>query len=344
MLAWGVGAILALGVRAGAIGVLVTPYLIDVIAPGFDGDRRELTIAVVRILFPCTGLLVMSAWCLGVLNSHHKFFMSYAAPVGIQRGDDRGVALLRTAALAGRARDRHRVGRGRGRGAADRRAGCRRRWRCCASIADRFPRRWRRSLRAVFNNLSFRWSPRAASANQRLHRQFTRQPVADRRGRGIQLWADFLHAAGEPVRAIRSRRRNCPRCRGRRRAMADDVEAMLRRRLNLGLRQIAFLVVPSAAAFFAIGDVIVALVYQSGAFHPQRRGLCVGGAGRLGRRHAREHDGPALQLGVLCAVGHPDAAEIRAGASHALVHPWILFAIPLPRLIGIAQTMGRARA
>src|SRR5712692_8512126 len=54
------------------IGVLATPYLIDAIAPGFSGDKRELTIRLVRILFPGAGLLVLSAWCLGILNSHRK--------------------------------------------------------------------------------------------------------------------------------------------------------------------------------------------------------------------------------------------------------------------------------
>ena len=34
-----------------------------------------------RILFPGAGLLVCSAWCLGILNSHRKFFLSYTAPV-----------------------------------------------------------------------------------------------------------------------------------------------------------------------------------------------------------------------------------------------------------------------
>ena len=38
-------------------------------------------VQLTRILFPSTGLLVLSAWCLGVLNSHRKFFLSYAAPV-----------------------------------------------------------------------------------------------------------------------------------------------------------------------------------------------------------------------------------------------------------------------
>src|SRR5438552_9813412 len=63
------------------VGVLATPLLIDLIAPGFTGGKRELTTSLVRILFPGAGLLVMSAWCLGVLNSHHKFLLSYAAPV-----------------------------------------------------------------------------------------------------------------------------------------------------------------------------------------------------------------------------------------------------------------------
>ena len=77
-----VGATLALAVAVLClIGVLVTPWLIDIIAPGFSGSKRELTISLVRILFPGAGLLVFSAWCLGILNSHRKLFLSYAAPV-----------------------------------------------------------------------------------------------------------------------------------------------------------------------------------------------------------------------------------------------------------------------
>ncbi|HEY2392281.1 MAG TPA: murein biosynthesis integral membrane protein MurJ [Candidatus Angelobacter sp.] len=63
------------------VGVLATPYIIDIIAFGFKGETRRLAIQLVRILFPGVGLLVMSAWCLGILNSHHKFFLSYVAPV-----------------------------------------------------------------------------------------------------------------------------------------------------------------------------------------------------------------------------------------------------------------------
>src|SRR5690242_9402413 len=63
------------------LGIATTPWLIDIIAPGFAGDKRLLTIRLVRIIFPGVALLVFSAWCLGVLNSHQKFFLSYAAPV-----------------------------------------------------------------------------------------------------------------------------------------------------------------------------------------------------------------------------------------------------------------------
>src|SRR5438067_3772648 len=62
-------------------GVFATPYLIDVIAAGFHGETRELAIHLVRIFFPGVGLMVLSAWCLGVLNSHRKFFLSYVSPV-----------------------------------------------------------------------------------------------------------------------------------------------------------------------------------------------------------------------------------------------------------------------
>ena len=62
-------------------GVLLAPWLVDLISPGFEGAKRDLTITLVRVLYPGAGLLVWSAWCLGVLNSHGRFFLSYAAPV-----------------------------------------------------------------------------------------------------------------------------------------------------------------------------------------------------------------------------------------------------------------------
>ena len=79
------GAIFALllGV-AGALslfGVLLAPVLVSIFLTGFEGEIRDLTIACTRIIFPMTGVLVLSAWALGILNSHRKFFVSYTAPV-----------------------------------------------------------------------------------------------------------------------------------------------------------------------------------------------------------------------------------------------------------------------
>jgi putative peptidoglycan lipid II flippase len=64
-----------------AAGVLFAAPLVELLAPGFDPGTTALTIRLVQILFPGVALLVLSAWCLGVLNSHRRFFLSYASPV-----------------------------------------------------------------------------------------------------------------------------------------------------------------------------------------------------------------------------------------------------------------------
>jgi putative peptidoglycan lipid II flippase len=92
------------------LGILLAPWLVAVFFAGFDPARQELTVTLVRILFPMTALLVISAWALGILNSHRRFFLPYVAPVawnaamiaamvlgGLQWGLD-GEALARTLA------------------------------------------------------------------------------------------------------------------------------------------------------------------------------------------------------------------------------------------------------
>jgi putative peptidoglycan lipid II flippase len=63
------------------LGVAFAPLLVSVFLPGFEGERRALAIVTTRILFPMTGVLVLSAWALGILNSHRRFFIPYVAPV-----------------------------------------------------------------------------------------------------------------------------------------------------------------------------------------------------------------------------------------------------------------------
>jgi putative peptidoglycan lipid II flippase len=73
--------LLALAGGIALIGMALAPALVAIFTPGFTGERRTLLIAVVRILFPMTGVLVLSAWALGILNSHRRFFLPYFAPV-----------------------------------------------------------------------------------------------------------------------------------------------------------------------------------------------------------------------------------------------------------------------
>ena len=86
------------------LGVLATPLPDRRHRAGFHGRRRELTIRLVRILFPGAGLLVLSAWCLGILNSHRKFFLSYTAPVIWN------LAMIATMLVFGRRMDTQRAG------------------------------------------------------------------------------------------------------------------------------------------------------------------------------------------------------------------------------------------
>lgn len=81
-IAGAVAAILALVVSVlVVVGILGAPLFVTLFVGGFKGETRELAIRLTRILFPGAGIFVMSAWCLGILNSHRKFFLSYVAPV-----------------------------------------------------------------------------------------------------------------------------------------------------------------------------------------------------------------------------------------------------------------------
>lgn len=62
-------------------GIALAPVLVGLFFPRWDPEIRALTVRLVRILFPMTGLFVVSAWALGILNSHRTFFVSFVAPV-----------------------------------------------------------------------------------------------------------------------------------------------------------------------------------------------------------------------------------------------------------------------
>ncbi len=87
------GLLLALAAGLAILGSLFARPIVAVLTPGFLGDaariaageatvdRYALAVVAVRVIFPMAGVLVMSAWALGVLNSHRRFFLPYFAPV-----------------------------------------------------------------------------------------------------------------------------------------------------------------------------------------------------------------------------------------------------------------------
>lgn len=75
------GLLIAVVIVMSALGIAAAPWLALMVAAGFEPDKLEMTTRLVRIVFPATGVLVLCAWALGVLNAHRQFFMPYAAPV-----------------------------------------------------------------------------------------------------------------------------------------------------------------------------------------------------------------------------------------------------------------------
>jgi putative peptidoglycan lipid II flippase len=63
------------------VGILLAPVFIPLFFFEWDPWQQDLGIVLVRILFLMTAFLAVSAWALGILNSHRRFFVSYAAPV-----------------------------------------------------------------------------------------------------------------------------------------------------------------------------------------------------------------------------------------------------------------------
>ena len=244
------------------LGVLATPYLIDAIAPGFSGEKRELTIRLVRILFPGVGLLVFSAWCLGILNSHGKFFLSYTAPViwnaamiATMWGFGRRYAQFPLAVVLA--------------------------WGSVVGSALQVGVQLPVVLRLL----------KGLHLTLRYHTEHVRTVVRNFApvfvGRGvvqISAYVDALLASLLPTGAVAAlayaqtlytlpvslfgmsvSAAELPQMSG---ALGNEQEVanILRRRLDSGLRQIAFFVLPSAVAFLVLGDVIVAAIYQTGRF------------------------------------------------------------------------------
>jgi putative peptidoglycan lipid II flippase len=334
-----VGALLALMVSVLVlVGVLATPLLIAAIAPGFSGAKRELTIQLVRILFPGAGLLVLSAWCLGVLNSHHRFLLSYAAPVTWN------AAMIATLVAFGGSTSLPRLAM----------------FLAWGSVVGSFIQF------AVQVPVVLRVAPDlrvaldlASQEVRTVARNFV--PVFISRGVvQVSAYIDALLASLLPTGAVTGianaqllytlpislfgmsiAAAELPTMSGEAAADAGGYAA-LRRRLDSGLRRIAFFVIPSAMAFLALGDVIVSALLESGRFRHQDAvyvwGILAGSAiGLL-----------ASTLGRLYSSTYYALRDTRTPLRFAIIRVALttvlgyLFAIPLPRLLAVPQAWGAA--
>ena len=70
------------------IGILATPWIVDLIAPGFKSipGKSELTVLLARIMFPFLLLVSLAAVAMGMLNSLKHFGVPAFAPVFLNVG------------------------------------------------------------------------------------------------------------------------------------------------------------------------------------------------------------------------------------------------------------------
>jgi len=241
------------------IGIAAAPIIVTVFTPGFEDLRYRLAVRVVRIIFPMTGTLVLSAWALGVLNSHRRFFISYVAPVlwsaamiatllyfgGRMDLDDLTIALA---------------------------------WGAFAGGVLQFAVQLPFVLR-LEPNLKIRWAPRLEGV-----RTAIRNAGPAIAGRGVvQLsayvdmflatilaegavaalgYAQTIYMLPISLFGISVAAAELPElARGR-----DQAVGALRARVDAGLRRIAVFVVPSVIGILTLGDVIVGALYETGEF------------------------------------------------------------------------------
>jgi putative peptidoglycan lipid II flippase len=264
------GAILGLLLFASSllavIGIAFAPAITAVVAQGFDGPRRELTTVLVRILFPMTGLMVVSAWCLGILNTHRRFFLPYAAPA---LWNIAGIAAMVGAATWMKGGGLYGLSLALAWGTV---AGS------ILQIAIQIPTCWRLlggiRLRLSLapegvRNVIVAWLPLLVGAGVAQLSGLVDTFLGSFTGTGglaslgyaqlVQVLPISLFGVAVTAVALPDLSRDAI-------AEGEAANEQLRARIAVGFRRIAFFVIPSAFAFAALGPQIIAALFQTGRF------------------------------------------------------------------------------
>ncbi|MDP3882681.1 MAG: murein biosynthesis integral membrane protein MurJ [Candidatus Staskawiczbacteria bacterium] len=64
-----------------AILMVLTPFIISIIAPGFSGEKKELAVLLMRIMFLSPIILGASNMISGILQVYHRFLVTALAPI-----------------------------------------------------------------------------------------------------------------------------------------------------------------------------------------------------------------------------------------------------------------------
>jgi len=259
-----IGSILALVMSLLVLaGVLAAPMLLYIIAPGFEGAKREATIQMVRILFPGIGVLVLSAWCLGILNSHRRFFLPYAAPILWNLAII--VALL---AFGGRFQS-YALAEIVAWGAV---VGCILQLGAQLPSALRLAGRFRFQIDTIASNV----------------RTVIRNFIPGIAGRGVNQLSSYIDVSLASLLATEGAvatllytqtiyllpvslfgmsisNAELPEMASQV-GTPEKISEALCRRLNSAMQRVSFFIIPSIMAFLVLGDSIVALLYQTGKF------------------------------------------------------------------------------
>ncbi len=264
------------------IGVVFARPLTTVLAAGYTGERFELTVTLVRILTPSIGVLVLSAWCLGVLNSHRRFFLSYVAPVLWNVAQ---IAVLVAAATQGLSPSSLAVALAWGAVAG-----------ALLQLGVQLPavrsllRPFRLSLRTrrtSVRTVLHRFGPAVAGRGVVQPSAYLDLLLASFLATGavaalgyaqvfyllpISLFAMSVPAAELPeLSRLEGAPAEVPNPDDANGLTADSPPPLehLRTRLEEGLARVAFYVVPTAAIYVVLGDLVVAALLQTGRFGPE---------------------------------------------------------------------------
>lgn len=334
-----IGSLLAvINVLLSLAGILAAPFLIDLIAPGFHGEKRALTIKLVQIFFPSTGLLVMSAWCLGILNSHRKFFLSYVAPVFWN------LAIIVALLFFGKSETQNNLA-------------IYTAWAVLAGsilqVGVQLPGvlKYAPHVRPGFN---FKLDP-----VKRIFKSFL--PVVTARGVvQISAYVDSVLASLLPGGAVSAlayaqslymlpislfgmsvSAAELPAMSSLK-GSEDEIAQSLLKRINAGLKQIAFFVIPSTVAFLILGDVVISGILQGGVFQQSDThyvwGVLAGSTVGL----------LATTLGRLYSSAFYSLKDTRTPLNYALLRVLLttvlgyIFGLKLPRILGISESWGTA--